>query len=57
MSIFRNIIASMQKRREIFDGFPNSIHLESEQQKRMVAFIWSLNSRSEWSVRMESTFM
>lgn len=36
MSIFRNIIASMQKRREIFDGFPNSIHLESEQQKRMV---------------------
>lgn len=36
MTIFRNIITSMQRRREIFDGFPNSIHSEAEQQKRMI---------------------
>lgn len=37
MGIFHNLVTSFQKKREIFEGFPNSIHAEEEQQSRMVS--------------------
>jgi len=37
MGIFHNLKTSIQKKREVFEGFPNSIHAEKEQQNRMVS--------------------